>query len=177
MIVFHGLHSVLVSAVEATSNPVTDPASIVGLDVWDPGFGVPNGNIQSAQEVFVPLSTWLTSAYYWGSPYNANYYGSIASDPDPAVGPYTYDLSQGDKIHLWTGHYVYLRQDAATAPSVGVSADWALSPSGALIVGEHGEVPNGYTGGKIVLPVIDHLSYTSAVSMDRLSGRTPPTRP
>ena len=51
VIVFHGLHSVLVSGVTATGNPVTDPSSITGLEVWDPGYGITNGNIQSAQGV------------------------------------------------------------------------------------------------------------------------------
>ena len=92
VIVFHGLHSVLVSGVVATGNPLSDPGSIVGLDVWDPGYGIPDGNIQGGQEVEVPLSTWLSSTYYWGSAYSANYYGSIAADPDPVVGtPYTYN--------------------------------------------------------------------------------------
>jgi len=159
VIVFHGLHSVLVSAVEATSNPVTDPASIVGLDVWDPGYGIQGGNIQAAQEVFVPLSTWLTSSFYWGSPYSANYYGSIPDDPDPSVGPYAYN--QGVDVHLWVTHFVYLRHDASTASDVSVSADWAISPSGALIAGEHGEIPQGYTGPQIVLPVIRHLKEAS----------------
>jgi hypothetical protein len=146
VIVFHGLHSVLVSGVTATDNPVTDPGSITGLEVWDPGFGIFNGNIQSAQEVLVPLSTWLGSPNYWATPYNANYLGSIAEDPDPAVGPYTYDPSQNKNGHLWIGHYVYVRLDAPGDPASGVNPDWAFSQTGALIEGFQGQVPSGYTG-------------------------------
>ncbi|GEM_PF-879649 len=153
VIVYHGLHSVLVSGVEATGDPVTNPGSITGLEVWDPGYGIPNGNIQNAQEVLVPLNTWLTNQYYWGSPYSANYFGSIAADPDPSVGtPYTYDPTQSDNGHLWIGHYVYFRQDASTDPSLNVTTDWAFSQAGALIEGFHGEVPSGYTGPITSIP-------------------------
>ena len=153
MIVFHGLHSVLVSGVVATDNPVTDPGSIVGLEVWDPGYGIPYGNIQGAQEVLVPLSTWLTNSYYWATPYSANYYGSIAEDPDPSVGaPYSYNPSQTGNRALWIGHYVYFRQDAPSDPAFGVSPDWAFSRSGALIEGYHGEVPANYTGPAMSVP-------------------------
>jgi hypothetical protein len=162
VIVFHGLHSVLVSGVTATANPVTNPSSITGLEVWDPGYGVPNGGIQAAQEVLVSMNTWLTSQYYWASPYNANYYGSIASDPDPAVGPYTYNPSHNnDYGHLWIGHYVYLRQDASTDPAVSVTSDWAFSQTGALITGFHGEVPTGYSGPTTSILKTTTLSDTS----------------
>ncbi len=162
VIVFHGLHSVLVSGVVATDNPLSDPGSIVGLDVWDPGYGIPDGNIQGGQEVEVPLSTWLSSTYYWGSAYSANYYGSIAADPDPVVGtPYTYNPGIGDNGHLWIGHYVYIRPDASTDPAAGVSDDWAFSETGALIEGFHGEVPPGYTGPTTSIPVTTTLPDTS----------------
>ncbi|MGO8949641.1 MAG: hypothetical protein ACLQUY_18715 [Ktedonobacterales bacterium] len=162
VIVYHGLHSVLVSGVTATGNPLTDPASVTGLDVWDPGYGVFDGNIQDAQEVLVPLSTWLSSQYYWGSPYNANYYGTFAGDPDPSVGtPYTYDPSQGDYGHLWSGHYVYIRPDVAGDPAAGVSTDWAFSQTDALIEGFHGEVPSGYTGPTTSIPITTILPDTS----------------
>jgi hypothetical protein len=152
VIVFHGLHSVLVSGVVATDDPVSDPGSIIGLEVWDPGFGIPSGNIQSAQEVFVPLSTWLGNPDYWATPYNPNYFGSISEDPDPSVGPYSYDPSQNGGRQLWIGHYVYVRQDAPADPAFGVSPDWAFNGAGALIEGFHAEMPSGYTGPAISVP-------------------------
>jgi hypothetical protein len=161
VIVFHGLHSVLVSGVMATDNPVTDPGSITGLEVWDPGYGIPNGNIQGAQEVLVPLSTWLNNTYYWATPYNANYFGSIADDPDPAVGPYTFNPSLADFLHLWIGHYVYLRPDAATDPSFNVKPDWPFNQGDAAIEGQHGELPAGYTGPVTSIPGTETLSDTS----------------
>lgn len=111
-----------------------------------PRLRLPGGNIQSAQVVQVSLSTWLSSAVYWGSSYQANYQGGVAQDPDPSVGPYTYDPSQNMNGHLWIGHYVSLRPDRPGDASVGVSPDWAFAQSGALITGQHGEVPAGYIG-------------------------------
>ena len=161
VIVYHGFHSVLVSGVVATGNPVTNPSSITGLEVWDPGVGVSGGNIQPDREDFVPLSTWLNSQYYWGSPYAANYLGSLAEDPDPAVGPYTYAPSQGENGHLWIGHYVYMRPDASSDAFTGVSPDWEISQSGQVIEGFHGEVPAGYTGPVTSIPIVTQLAETS----------------
>jgi len=116
--------------------------------VWDPGFGIPGGEIQGAQVVQVPLSTWLSNGVYWGSSYQANPdpHSGVAQDPDPSVGSYTYDPSQNMNGHLWIGHYVFLRPDRSGDASVGVSPDWTFAQSGALITGQHGEVPAGYTG-------------------------------
>lgn len=151
VIVFHGGHSVLVSAVLATDNPVSDPASITAFEVWDPGFGVPHGNIQQAQMVDVPMSEWLSNAYYWATPYEEGYQGSTAEDPDPAVGPYAYDPSNGQSTHLWVGHYVYIRPDAASDPFTKVSADWAINQNHDLIRGAHDEQPDGYNGPSVGL--------------------------
>ena len=108
------------------------------------------------------LNTWLTNQYYWASSYNAdNDYGSIASDPDPAVRPYTYNPAAKDYSHLWIGHYVYLRQDVTTDPAFGVTTDWAFSQTGALITGFHAEVPSGYTGPKTSIPATFTLKDTS----------------
>jgi hypothetical protein len=152
VIVFHGLHSVLVSGVVATDNPVSDPGSITGLEVWDPGFGIPSGNIQSAQEVMVPLATWLGSPDYWATPYAPNYFGSISEDPDPSVGAYSYDPSQNGGRQLWIGHYIYMRPDGSGDPASGVSPDWAFDQTGSLIEGFHAEIPSGYTGPAISVP-------------------------
>lgn len=146
VIVFHGGHAVLVSAVLASDNPVTDPASITALEVWDPGFGVPHGNIQMAQMVDVPIGEWLSNAYYWATPYEEGFQGTIAEDPDPAVGPYAYNPAQGQSLHLWVGHYVYIRPDAPTDAYHDVSADWAVNQAHVLIRGAHNEQPTGYTG-------------------------------
>jgi hypothetical protein len=132
-IVFRGQHSVLVSAVFATADPLADPSSITALEVWDPGYGA-NAQIQWAQMAVVPLYTWLYDDNYWGSAYDSRW------DPDPAVGPYTYDPSQGDNVHLWTGRYVYIQPGGVA----GVNSDWALNQDGVVIPGTHGELPVGY---------------------------------
>lgn len=146
VIVDHGQHSVLVSAVYATADPTTNPGSVTALVVWDPGFGSAFGQIQSAQMMAVPLSTWLTNTEYWGTPYNANFFGSVPFDPDPSIGPYTYDPSHNLNAHLWIGNYVYLRPDASSDVSNGVNVDWPFDQNDALIVGPNGEKPQGYTG-------------------------------
>ncbi len=137
--VFHGKRSVLVSAVFATGDPATDPSSITALEVGDPGFGS-NSGLQWAQRLVVPLYSWLHSVLYWGLPYEENVYGTTPADPDPAVGPYTYDPGHGENVHLWIGHYVYIRP----GPVTRVNADWALDQDGVVIVGTHSELPPGY---------------------------------
>jgi hypothetical protein len=137
VIVLHGQHSVLVSGVLATADPVQHPESIVGLQVWDPGANSPYGQIQPSQETDVPLSQWLGLWVYWATPYNANYYGALPIDPDPAVGPYTYDPARGLTTHLWIGNYVYLQPDTTS----GLTVDWAYKQNGTLIPGARGEVP------------------------------------
>lgn len=162
VIVYHGLHSVLVSGVVATGNPLTNPSSVTGFEVWDPGVGSPFGGIQPDREDFVPISTWLNSAYYWGfAAYSPNYFGSTPYDPDPSVGPYTFDPSSGENGHLWIGHYVYIRPDASTDAFTSVSPDWAINQSGAVIEGFHGETPSGYTGPVTSIPIVTQLSETS----------------
>lgn len=146
VLVDHGAHSVLVSAVYATANPATNPGSVTALVVWDPGVGAPNAGIQATQMAVVPISTWLGDPRYWGESYQPNYFGPYAADPDPAVGPYTNDPSHNEYTHLWIGHYVYLRPDATSDAFTGVSVDWAFNQSGALIEGFDGSIPTGYTG-------------------------------
>lgn len=152
VIVNHGLHSVVVSGVYSTGDPVADPGSVTALVVWDPGVNSTFGSIQSTQRAVVPINIWLSDAHYWGLPYDANYFGSIPFDPDPAVGPYTYDPTKGNNAHLWITHYVYIRPDASTDLSASVNVDWAFSQSGALIEGFHGELPTGYTGPTVPIP-------------------------
>ncbi len=169
VIVFNGGHSVLVSAVLATADPIAHPESVTALEVWDPGYGIPQGNIQLAQMVDVPLSDWYSNDYYWASPYEANYHGAVAEDPDPAVGPYTYDPSRGLNGHLWDTHYVYIRPDAPTDNANNVSADWAFNQNDALIRGAHGERPPGYAG-----PLV---SMTSDAPIPNPAAATPTPRP
>lgn len=156
VIVDHGLHTVLVSGVYATVNPVTDPGSVTSLVVWDPGNPASASNIQSTTKAVVSISTWLTNSIYWGRSYDSNPIldGKIVLDPDPAVGPYTYNPSKNDFAHLWIGHYVYIRPG-------GASTDWAFDQSGNLIKGWHGEVPSGYTGPTTTLANKITLSDTT----------------
>ncbi|MBF6592440.1 MAG: hypothetical protein IVW57_18170, partial [Ktedonobacterales bacterium] len=110
VIVDHGAHSVVISAVYATGNPVTDPASITSLEMWDPAYGSGFTSIGYGQVSYVTMQDWLTNVSFWGVPYDANNEpGAGDLDPDPSVGPYTYDPSKGEKGHLWIGHYVYFR--------------------------------------------------------------------
>ncbi len=156
----HALHSAVVSAIFATDNPVTDPNSITGLRVWDPAWSIPSARIQSAEYLDVSLNTWLNDPTYWGSNYDANVINGYIYDPNPAVGPYAYSNSaETRQTNLWTGHYVYIRPDAANSPMASVSADWAENQSGALIKGWDGQVPSGYSGStslfeavKVTLP-------------------------
>lgn len=136
VIVDHGLHSVVVSKVFANGDPAANPSSIFALEVWDPGYGSAfNAQIQSAQHVVVPLGDWLYDEVYWGAPYyqNGNW------DPDPAVGPYTYDPSAGDYNTTWIGNWVYIQP---WGPAVSV--DWTVNALDWVVPGQHGELPPGY---------------------------------
>lgn len=138
VIVLHGLHSVLVSAVIATGDPVSHPGSIVGVQVWDPGVNSTSGQIQATLETDVPIGRWLDGWMYWGEPYNQNLIDGMPDDPDPAVGPFAYAPAHGLTRHLWIGNYVYLRPDDLTE----VNADWPYNQDGSLIAGfAHGELP------------------------------------
>lgn len=150
-IVFRGGHSVIVSGVRATGDPVKDPGSITALEVWDPGFGIYDGNIQPYQMTLVTLNEWYNNHYYWSSPYDEDLHGAIAQDPDPAIGPYTYDPNAGLTNHLWVGNYVYLRPDLPGDPAASLSPDWELNQDGALIAGARGEYPQSWPGKVVAL--------------------------
>lgn len=150
-IVFRGGHSVIVSGVRATGDPIKDPGSITALEVWDPGFGIYNGNIQPAQMTLVSLDQWYTNKYYWSSPYDEDFHGNIAQDPDPAVGPYAYDPNNGQSAHLWVGNFVYMRPDPAGDPMTKVSQDWAFNQDGDLIAGAKGDIPDEWAGPVVAL--------------------------
>lgn len=144
-------HSVLVSAVRYYGSDPTNLNNVTELEIWDSGSGTGAG-VQPYQDEWVSLNTWLTHFSYYGSPYHANIYdGRHALDPDPSVGPYTYDPSQGRSAHLWIGHYVYIHPDSAGEPARGVSPDWAFNQDGALIRGLNGELPAGYGGPSVPL--------------------------
>ena len=146
VIVDHGAHAVVVDAVYATANPVSDPSSITALEVWDPAWGSGFQSVNYGQVAWVSMQDWLTNDNFWGQPYNENYlppYGAL--DPDPAIGPYTYNWGKHDYAHLWIGHYVYVRPFRRA----GASADWAFNQNYALIRGYHGEEPTGYTGPSV----------------------------
>jgi hypothetical protein len=155
----HGMHSVIISGVEATGDPLANPNNITAIHVWDPGGGVNSVGIQATQEAVVPLSQWLSGTISWSgssylkSPYAANVYLGKALDPDPAVGPYAYVASQVN--HLWVGHNVYI-SPRASSDAAGLSPDWELNQSGVLIAGLPGgtwpNLPDGYTGASIPMP-------------------------
>jgi hypothetical protein len=149
----HGQHSVLVSAVQSTRDPVLDPSTVTTLQVWDPGFGTPGSGIQNAREENVSLNDWLTNTIYWGLPYQSNPYKGLPFDPNPAIGPYAYNTSESEYLSLWINHYVYIRPDITGSASASVNADWAFDQSGALIIGQQGQVPAGYTGPTSATPI------------------------
>lgn len=133
----HGQHSVVVSQVYANGDPVRDPGSIFALEVWDPGYGSAfDAQIQNSQAAVVGIGAWLSWGVYWGEPYEEN----SGWDPDPAVGPYTYNPSQGEYQHLWIGNWVYIQPGGPA----GVSADWSVDQQDLVIPGQHGELPPGY---------------------------------
>lgn len=116
----HGLHTVVVSGVYASSNPNTSfPADVNAVNVWDPGVGSPGGAYQSAREVTWSGYTFNTSTSQWGSLYNSN--GNF--DPDPLVGIYVPNATY--PTH-WIGYRVDIEPDA----QVGVSVDLALDENG-----------------------------------------------
>ena len=156
----HGQHSVIVSGVDATGDPLTNPNSITAIHVWDPGGGVNMVGIQATQEAVVSKSMWLSGNIPWSgssyfkTPYAANMYNGKALDPDPSVGPYAYVPAQVN--HLWIGHYVYV-SPLASADSANLSPDWELNQYGVLIAGlpNNGPWPNlpdGYTGASVPMP-------------------------
>lgn len=151
VIVFHGQHSVLVSGILATDNPVTDPGSITGLEVWDPGNGFDAAGIQWAQMTVISLDQWLYDPTYWGAPYAENWIGGFPEDPDPIVGPYAFDPARSASTHLWIGHYVYIRPEPAFATEALTNLDLAYDQSGAPIPSFHADVPlPGDNGGQRV---------------------------
>ncbi|HEX9038402.1 MAG TPA: hypothetical protein VF808_15575 [Ktedonobacterales bacterium] len=147
----HAFHSVVVSAVFSTTDPMTNPGGITGFEVWDPGWSVANGGIQPNEFEDVSLNTWLTDSVYWGGPYNVNLINGYIYDPNPAVGPYRYDPSvSGHAATLWSGHYVYVRPDPVNVLSARASVDWAFNQNGQLIKGFSGELSPGYRGSTAV---------------------------
>jgi hypothetical protein len=119
----HGLHTVVVSGVWATSNPVSGyPADVNAVNVWDPGVGSPDGGYQSSRLVTWSNYTFNTNANAWGSGYSAN--GNL--DPDPAVGIYV-PTSQ------YPSHWIGFRVDIEPDSLVNVSVDYSLDENGAVM--------------------------------------------
>jgi hypothetical protein len=153
----HGQHSVVVSGVEATGDPLTNPGSITYIHVWDPGNVASNSGIQRSMQEPVPIGVWLSGysdggGEYFKHPYSNNPIGSVLLDPDPSVGPYAYVGALFN--HLWVGHYVWI---TPYGPYFGpTSPDWAVTPGGALIAGEASNgwptTPAGYTGAVVSMP-------------------------
>jgi len=147
-----GSHSVLVSAVFAYGDP-TNLDNVASLEVYDSGAGLGVG-VQHYQVEQVPLNGWIWWWAYLGATYRDNVLdGRHALDPDPSVGPYTFDPSQGLNVHLWIGHYVYIHPDSTADTSYVVSPDWAFNQDGALIRGLHDEAPSGYTGPSVAMSI------------------------
>ena len=155
----HGQHSVIVSGVEATDDPIKNPGSITAIHVWDPGGGINYVGIQPHLEEVVPLNAWLSGIIPWSGsdyfkyPYAANVYQGKALDPDPAVGPYAFVPSAYN--HLWIGHYVYL-SPLASGAAAGLNADWELNQNGVLIAGLPSSpwpyLPDGYADATVPMP-------------------------
>jgi hypothetical protein len=164
VIVDGGQHSVVVSKIYANGDPAWNPGAITALEVWDPGFGTSAGLLW-AQSVTVSLGTWLGDGRLWGSVYN-DYL-----DPDPAVGPYTYDPSIGNYNHLWTGHFVYIRPGGIP----GVSVDWAINQNWVVIAGQHGELPPGYHFPPTPTPVPTATPTNAPTRAARLAPTSIPT--
>jgi hypothetical protein len=120
----HGLHTVVVSGVWATNDPVTAyPANVTAVNVWDPAVGSPGGGYQSSRLVTWDNYTFITNANAWGSVYSAN--GNW--DPDPAVGPY---VPNSQYPSHWIGYRVDIEPDAL----VNVSVDYALDENGNVML-------------------------------------------
>jgi hypothetical protein len=162
----HGLHSVVVSAVFSTTDPMVDASGITGFEVWDPAWDIPNTGIQTNEYEDVPLNTWLGSTNYWGLPYSVNTMNGYTYDPDPAVGPYLYDPSiAGHAATLWSGHYVYIRPDPPNVRSSRASVDWAFNQNGQLVKGFSNEFSPAYRGSTAVWEGAKNtLASTSAFS-------------
>jgi hypothetical protein len=124
----HGLRTVVVAGVWATSNPVSGyPADVNAINVWDPGVGAPGGGYQSSRRVTWANYTFNTNTTAWGSVYSANHqsYGDL--DPDPAVGIYV-PTSQ------YPNHWIGFRVDIEPDSLVNVSVDYALDENGAMML-------------------------------------------
>jgi hypothetical protein len=155
----HGMHSLIVSGVDATGDPLANPRSITAIHVWDPGGGVSGVGIQAHMAEVVPLSLWLSGTIPWSGssylkyPYAANVYQGRALDPDPAVGPYAFVPTKYN--HLWVGHNVYL-SPLASGAAASLSPDWELNQYGVLIAGLPGgpwpNIPDGYAGDTVPMP-------------------------
>ncbi len=167
----HGQHSVIVSGVDATGNPLTNPGSITAIHVWDPGNIASQSGIQAKMAMTIPKSLWLSGiipnsggSNYFKYPYSGNQYGAYPLDPDPSVGPYAYVPALYN--HLWIGHYVYIAPagyvDPAGTPTgnnittTSYVSDWEFNPYGALIAGEASSLwpatPAGYAGAVVPMP-------------------------
>jgi len=119
----HGLHTVVVSGVWSTNDPVTAyPANVTAVNVWDPAVGAPGGGYQSSRLVTWANYTFNSDANAWGSAYSAN--GDF--DPDPAVGIYVPNPPQT--------HWINYRVDIEPDTLVDVSVDYALDENGNVML-------------------------------------------
>jgi hypothetical protein len=124
----HGLHTVVVSGVWASSNPVSGyPADVNAVNVWDPGVGPPGGGYQSSRLKTWASYTFNTNANAWGSVYSANPSQWGDFDPDPAVGIY---VPNSTYPHHWIGFRVDIEPDTL----VNVSVDYALDENGNVML-------------------------------------------
>jgi hypothetical protein len=116
----HGLHTVVVSGMWASSDPVAGyPADVNAVDVWDPGVGSPWGGYQSARFVTWANYSFDVASNGWGPLYSAN--GNL--DPDPAVGVYVPNSQ-------YPSHWIGYRVDIEPDSQLNVSVDYALDENG-----------------------------------------------
>jgi hypothetical protein len=126
----HGLHTIVVSGVWASSNPDTGyPADVNAVNVWDPGVGAPGGGYQSSRLTTWANYTFNTSVNAWGSLYSPNYFDKSKPplDPDPGVGIYV-----PNSQHPY--HWINYRVDIEPDTLIYLSVDYALDENGNVML-------------------------------------------
>jgi hypothetical protein len=132
-----GFHSVLVTGVWSNNDPYFNfPAALTGVVIRDPLYPA------SSSRYILDYNTWATGVYS-GNHYKlwSIYYGDVntpgdhgnTSDPEPVVGPYTPDPSNGYPWHWYEG-FTWIQRDGfatnpdfAYVPAFGSQAAYQMS--------------------------------------------------
>ncbi len=118
-LVNHAEHSVLVTGVWMTGNPLVNPnAQIVKLDVfnpWDESWGT---YLSTGNYAHVSYDDWINATNLpapWGgvnSWYNLPYSSNGILDPDPSIGIYQAGAgTQNPDATHWIGNFVFIQYD------------------------------------------------------------------